>query len=137
MFGDRILLDGAHNPAGAAALRAYLDDIVLHNKTSITLVFGAMLDKQLDEMTATLFPLTSRLILTQPQNPRAARSANLMAFADKYARVQCEQTETSDEAMARATSLQSANELIVVTGSLYLVGEVRAWLGKQTAVSNQ
>jgi dihydrofolate synthase/folylpolyglutamate synthase len=137
MFGDRILLDGAHNPAGAAALRAYLDEIVLHNKTSITLVFGAMLDKQLDEMTATLFPVASRLILTQPQNSRAAPSAHMKTFADKYARVQFEQTETSEDAMAKATSLQTTNELIVVTGSLYLVGEVRAWLGKQTAVSNQ
>jgi dihydrofolate synthase/folylpolyglutamate synthase len=137
MFGERILLDGAHNPAGAAALRAYLDDIVLHNRTTITLVFGAMLDKQLDEMTATLFPVASRLILTQPRNPRAAPSAQLTTFADRYARVSFEQTESSDEAMAKATSLQTANELIVVTGSLYLVGEVRAWLGKHAAVSNQ
>jgi dihydrofolate synthase/folylpolyglutamate synthase len=129
MFGDRILLDGAHNPAGAAALRAYLDDIVLHNRTTITLVFGAMLDKQLDQMTATLFPIASRLILTQPRNSRAATCAELTTFADKYARGLFEQTASSDEAMAKATSLQAANELTVVTGSLYLVGEVRAWLG--------
>jgi len=137
LFGDRFLLDGAHNPAGAAALRAYLDDVVQQNRFSMTLVFGAMLDKQLDEMAATLFPVASRLILTQPRNPRAALSAQLKPFADKYARVPGEQTETSEDAMAKATSLQTANELIVVTGSLYLVGEVRAWLSKQTAVSNQ
>jgi dihydrofolate synthase/folylpolyglutamate synthase len=138
MLGDRdqILLDGAHNPAGAAALRAYLDDIVQRDNTSITLVFGAMTDKQLDEMTATLFPIASSLLLTQPRNPRATTVAHLATFAVKYAHGKVEQIESSEEAIERAVSLQTANDLIVVTGSLYLVGEVRACLSQQTAVSN-
>jgi dihydrofolate synthase / folylpolyglutamate synthase len=136
MFGDRILLDGAHNPAGAAALRAYLDDTVKRDKTSVTLIFGAMIDKQLDEMTATLFPVASRLILTQPRNPRAANVAHLATFAGKYAHCNVEQIESSEDAIERATSLRTANELIVVAGSLYLVGEARARLSQQRAVTN-
>ena len=63
------LFDGAHNPSGTRALRAYLDEFV---KGPVTLVFGAMRDKNLEEMAANLFPVASLLVLTQPDNPRAA-----------------------------------------------------------------
>ncbi len=133
MFGDRILLDGAHNPAGAAALRAYLDEEVRAQRRSITLVFGAMVDKQIDELCAALFPLAARLILTQPANARAAKPADLSAFAGKYApEAKVEITDSSQRAMERASSFE--NDLVVVTGSLYLVGEVRAWLTQQKAL---
>lgn len=136
MFGDRVLLDGAHNPAGAMALRVYLDELVRHDNISITLVFGAMIDKQLDEMTATLFPVASQIILTKPRNPRAANGADLSNFARRYAPLaKVEITETSEAAMARA--MASEGKLIVVAGSLYLVGEARAWLIQQASeVSN-
>src|SRR5207249_876983 len=57
----RFLFDGAHNPAGARALREYLDEFV---KEPITMIFGAMRDKALGEMTAALFPRADRVILT-------------------------------------------------------------------------
>ena len=129
-----VLLDGAHNPAGATALRAYLDATQDVRRTSITLVFGAMADKQLDQMAATLFPAAARLMLTQPRNLRAAKVEDLHELAKRYA------PETPTElisggggaAMERAISLAAPNrEMIGVTGSLYLVGEVRQWLEKQ------
>ena len=125
-----VLLDGAHNPAGAAALRAYLDGAHHLTRTPITLVFGAMADKQLDQMAATLFPVAARLVLTQPRNPRAARVELLRQLAEKYApQISTELITGSDMAMARAISLTAPNlEKICVTGSLYLVGEVRQWL---------
>lgn len=133
MFGDRILLDGAHNPAGAAALREYLDENVTGEGRSITLVFGAMVDKQVDEMTAALFPVAARLILTQPTNARAAKAAGLSPFAKKYApHAQLEITDSSQQAMELASTFD--NDFVVVTGSLYLVGEVRAWLTQQATV---
>src|SRR6185503_15041956 len=105
MFGDRILLDGAHNAAGAAALRAYLDEKVRRENRSITLIFGAMVDKQLDEMAAALFPVAGRLILTQPANARAAKAAELSAFAHKYApHAELEITESSRRAMELAST---------------------------------
>ena len=64
-----LLFDGAHNVAGALALRQYLDSFV---NTPITMVFGAMADKNLAEIAALLFPAAKRLVLTQFANPRAA-----------------------------------------------------------------
>jgi dihydrofolate synthase/folylpolyglutamate synthase len=120
----RVLLDGAHNPAGALALRSYIESDL--NSVPLTLVFGAMADKQLDAMAAILFPVAARIILTRPRNPRAARVEDLEQLARKYApTVSTESTLASDIAMERALS---ANGLVCVTGSLYLVGEVRQWL---------
>ena len=131
-----VLLEGAHNSAGAAALRAYLDGA--QPNTPITLIFGAMADKQLDEMAATLFPVASRLILTRPQNPRVAGVENLRELAEKYApAVPTEIAVESNIAIERALSLSVPRPLVCVTGSLYLVGEVRQWLAEHYGPTGQ
>ena len=134
-----VLLDGAHNPAGAAALRAYLDGAHHLTSSPITLVFGAMADKQLDQMAATLFPVAARLVLTQPRNPRAARVEDLQQFAEKYAPgTSAELISGSAKAMARTISLTAPHqETICVTGSLYLVGEVRQWLERRYGLTGR
>ncbi|HEX8117260.1 MAG TPA: cyanophycin synthetase, partial [Pyrinomonadaceae bacterium] len=71
----RVLYDGAHNVAGARALRAYLDEFA---PEGVTLVFGAMRDKELEEMGRVLFPAARHLILTAPDNPRAATVERLL-----------------------------------------------------------
>ncbi|HYU97336.1 MAG TPA: folylpolyglutamate synthase/dihydrofolate synthase family protein [Pyrinomonadaceae bacterium] len=124
-----VLLDGAHNPAGAEALRAYLE----HNRplktTPLTMVFGAMADKQLDEMAATLFPIVGYLVLTQPRNPRSARVEDLRRLAEKYApEASTDMIPESNSAIECAISSSATDTVICVTGSLYLVGEVREWL---------
>ena len=120
-----VLLDGAHNPAGALVLRKYLEEL----QQSIVLVFGAMADKQLDEMAQILFPLAEHLILTQPRSPRSATVEVLEQLAHKHSQVSAEVFPESENAMVRATSLTAGTEkLICVCGSLYLVGEVRQWL---------
>jgi dihydrofolate synthase/folylpolyglutamate synthase len=124
-----VLLDGAHNAAGASALRSYLGSAENLQGTPITLVFGAMADKQLDEMAATLFPVAGRLILTQPRNPRATRVEDMRQLAEKYApAVPTEIANDSETAIERAISFGTSGSMICVTGSLYLVGEVRQWL---------
>ncbi len=125
-----VLLDGAHNPAGAAALRAYLEDAQRSTSRPITLVFGTMADKQIDQMAATLFPVAAHLILTQPHNLRSASVADLAKWAEKCAAgISVELIAESDRAIERAITLAaSKREMICVTGSLYLVGEVRQWL---------
>ena len=124
-----VLLDGAHNPAGAEALRVYLERTRHLKNAPVTMVFGAMADKQLDEMAATLFPIVGHLVLTQPRNPRSASVEDLRRLAEKYApEASTEMIPESDIAIERAISSSAPKTLICVTGSLYLVGEVREWL---------
>jgi dihydrofolate synthase/folylpolyglutamate synthase len=123
----RILFDGAHNVAGARALRDYLDEFV---QTPLTLVFGAMRDKELAEIAAILFPAARRLILAEPASPRAATLEMLVdALPHDYA----SQTEVTlakslREALSHAREQTPRDELICVTGSLYLVGEAQSLL---------
>jgi dihydrofolate synthase/folylpolyglutamate synthase len=121
-----ILLDGAHNPSAARALREYLDEF---NKEPLTLVFGAMSDKRLAEMAAILFPGVAYLILTQPENPRAAPVESLQALAENF--VQSNKilaVPKVSDALKQARAVTPANGLICATGSLYLVGELSAAL---------
>lgn len=119
-----ILLDGAHNPAGALALREHLEQFA---GRPLTLVFGCMSDKQVDEIANALFPVADRLILTPISNPRSAPVAQLHELARRV---------LPDEKITIASSAQHAieiaraqtPELICVTGSLYLIGEVRPHL---------
>jgi dihydrofolate synthase / folylpolyglutamate synthase len=118
----QILFDGAHNAAGARALREYLDEFI---KAPITLVFGAMRDKDLRAITATLFPAAQRLILTQPSNTRAATLETLASFVPPdFNRSRLTLAPTVAEALRAAYELTPSSGLICVTGSLYLIGEV-------------
>jgi dihydrofolate synthase / folylpolyglutamate synthase len=116
------LLDGAHNPAGAQALRDYLDEF---EHGPLTLIFGAMRDKKLDEIARILFPVADRLILTPINNPRAAGVETLAPLARRFARGIVTEASSSAEALRIATTETPNNGLICVTGSLYLIGETR------------
>jgi dihydrofolate synthase/folylpolyglutamate synthase len=122
-----LLFDGAHNPAGAQALAAYLDEFAA---SPVTMVFGAMMDKDLSEMSAALFPRAQSLILTEPDSPRAASVESLAEFARP---VEGDRTITlaadPKQAMEKAFEMTPSNGLICVTGSLYLIGQVRDILG--------
>jgi len=116
-----ILLDGAHNPAGARALLDFLTEFV---NRPITLVFGAMTDKRLAEIAQTLFPVADLLILTRPRNPRAANMGHLLDLATPFLSADRIVTLSSvREAIDEAKRLTPADGTICVTGSLYLVGE--------------
>lgn len=118
----QMLFDGAHNPAAARALRKYLDEFI---SAPVTMIFGAMRDKALVEMAATLFPATRELVLTQTENPRAA-SIELMQSAlpqNLDSRIHLARSVT--EALRIATDVTPPGGLVCVTGSLYLIGEVQ------------
>lgn len=114
-----ILFDGAHNVAGAKALRDYLVEFV---KEPVTLIFGAMREKEIEEIAALLFPLAKQIILTKPDNPR---SASLHSLAKKFDSIKIEITENVEEALRLAKKLTPREGLICITGSLYLVGEAQ------------
>ena len=116
------LLDGAHNPAGAQALRDYLDQF---RHRQLTLVFGAMSNKRLDQIAEILFPLADCLILTTLDNPRAASLETLAPLARCFARGAVIETASSAVAVRTAIARTPKDGLICVTGSLYLIGETR------------
>ena len=116
------LIDGAHNPAGAQSLRAYLDEFA---QRPLTLVFGAMRDKQLDQIGEILFPVADVLVLTTVNNPRSATIEMLEPVAMRYAQGKVLKSETSATALELALANTSEEGMICVAGSLYLVGELR------------
>ena len=118
-YTGNFLLDGAHNVAGAKALAAYLDEFV---KKPFTMIFGAMREKNVREIAKILWPRAEQLILTQPSNSRAMTADELVEFApENFDPAKIVKTNSVEDALAAAGS----RELILVTGSLYLVGEVR------------
>jgi len=121
-FYEGILFDGAHNISGAKALREYLDESV---KQPITMIFGAMKDKDLTEIADIIFPKTETLILTKPDNPRSMETEDLLKFVPKsFNSENIKIAEPVEEAL-KIASYYSTKDLILVTGSLYLVGEAQ------------
>jgi len=118
-----IILDGAHNPAGAQALARYLERYYPDHKPErkLWMIFGAMRDKAVAEMGAILFPLADELILTAADSPRSMPSDELAALAGRGRAV-----ATIGAALALVASEAAADDVIVITGSLFLVGEARA-----------
>lgn len=122
----RVLYDGAHNPAGARALRAYLDEFA---PEGVTMVFGAMRDKELEEIGRVLFPAARNLVLTAPESPRAATVEQLLrAVPVPPSSSTIALAPSSRDAMTIARTHTPPDGLVCVTGSLYLVGEVKAQL---------
>jgi dihydrofolate synthase/folylpolyglutamate synthase len=115
-----IVLDVAHNPSGAWALRSALS--TFYEDRKLTFVFGAMRDKAIAEIASILFPLAERVIVTQAGNPRAAGAHDISELAQH---TQSEMIEEKDVASAleRADHLVNKNDVIVITGSIYIVGE--------------
>ncbi|MBA3784058.1 MAG: bifunctional folylpolyglutamate synthase/dihydrofolate synthase [Acidobacteria bacterium] len=122
-FYKNILFDGAHNVAGAKALRNYLDEFI---KQPVTLVFGAMRDKDLSEIAAILFPKAETLILTKPNNERSMETSELLKIVPTtFNQKDVKLAETVAEAIITAKVITKETELILITGSLYLVGEAQ------------
>ncbi len=117
------LLDGAHNLAGANSLRRYLDDFVT---SPITLVFGAMRDKDLSEIAKTIFPVANQVVLTEVGNVRSVNRETLTQLGrNELEEAHFLVTDSVDEALQTAANLTPTGGIICITGSLYLVGEAR------------
>lgn len=131
-FYKSILFDGAHNVGGAKALKNYLDEFI---NQPITLIFGAMRDKDLSEIAEILFPKAKYIIFTKADNLRSMETAELMKFTPvNFDKEKVFQSETINEALRAAEEISSANDLICVTGSLYLVGEAQKILKAENYV---
>jgi dihydrofolate synthase / folylpolyglutamate synthase len=121
-----VLLDVGHNPAGAWALRAAVSQ--RDHGQPMTLVFSCLNDKPIAEMAQILFPLFDRIVVTAVNTPRSARVEELVAAAEATGS-QVQRAPDSVSALEEAIRLTPGDGLVVVTGSLYLVAEVRPALG--------
>jgi dihydrofolate synthase / folylpolyglutamate synthase len=121
-----IVLDVAHNPAGAWALRSALSE--RYEDRSLIFVFGAMRDKAISEIAEILFPLADRVIATRPSNPRAASPEEIREAARRTA-TEIESIGELRAALQRAREIAADQALVVITGSIYLVGEAMEALG--------
>ncbi|MGZ5438076.1 MAG: bifunctional folylpolyglutamate synthase/dihydrofolate synthase [Pyrinomonadaceae bacterium] len=118
-----VLFDGAHNPAAARALHDYLEEFI---HQPITMIFGAMRDKPLDEIVTILFPAACEIILTELDNPRAATLENLRAAVPSgLDQTNVHEAKSVAKALQIARRITGLDGLILITGSLYLVGAAR------------
>jgi dihydrofolate synthase/folylpolyglutamate synthase len=120
-----IILDVAHNPAGAWALRAALSE--RYEDGPLVFVFGAMRDKAIAEMTEILFPLASGVIATRAENPRSASPEEISQAASRTS-IEIEMAPEVGPAIERAQVLAGRKAAIVITGSIFLVGEAMTYL---------
>jgi dihydrofolate synthase/folylpolyglutamate synthase len=125
------ILDVAHNPAGAWALRSALSENF--EGRPLTVVFGAMRDKAVAEMAQILFPLADHVIATHADNPRAATPEEIQELAKPFADVICEPNVAA--ALERARQVTPKNGVIVVTGSIYIVGNAFARLATKASIN--
>jgi dihydrofolate synthase/folylpolyglutamate synthase len=119
-----VYLDGTHNPAGARELVAFWEQEFAGRR--IHLVYGAMRDKAVDEVAGLLFPRAATVVLTQSRQPRALSAEALAAMTNHLA----ESVEVIPEpsaALEHALESAAPENVIFVTGSLYLVGDLRRY----------
>jgi dihydrofolate synthase/folylpolyglutamate synthase len=129
--GVEWILDVAHNPAGAWALRAGLRAVLADDRKPRTLIFSCLRDKPVAQMAQILFPLFDQVIIAPIHTSRAASMEDLLAAAQATG-TPATAAESLSQAMRRAMDQMTQNPghdgLIVVSGSVYLVGEARSLL---------
>jgi dihydrofolate synthase/folylpolyglutamate synthase len=124
-----IYVDGTHNPAGAREIAVFWEQFLPGR--NIYLIYGAMRDKAVDEIAGLLFPRASAVILTTPAQPRAISAPLLAEMTAHHAR-RAEVVPDPSKALARALELATPEDVIFITGSLYLVGELRRnWMSRK------
>jgi dihydrofolate synthase/folylpolyglutamate synthase len=121
--GLRFLLDGAHNPAGVSALKQALTDEFSYKR--LLLIWGAMADKDLQTTLREIVPLSDMIIFTRPESERSATAEQLQTILPAALQKKAVCTATAGEAIAHARTNATADDLICIAGSLYLVGAAR------------
>jgi len=127
-----IYLDGAHNPSAARELAHFVEETLKGRR--IYLLYGALRDKAVDEVAGLLFPLAAEVVLTAPSTSRAISASQLEEITAHYAN---KSTTIADagEAVDHVLSKASPDDVIFITGSLYLVGQLRHYLKQKTQLT--
>ena len=114
------VLDVAHNPAGAWSLRSALS--TFFPERPLTMVFGVMRDKAVQEIAEILFPLMERVVATRADNPRAASPDEIAEMAG-HTGAEIVRAQSVQDALQQARALAGKKGVVVITGSIYIVGE--------------
>ena len=122
-----IILDGAHNLAAARNLSRYLEET--YPDRDIIMVAGILDDKPAQEMLAALLPVCRRAVITSPTIGRAIPAEELAPIAKTFVD-EVDEIPTVDRAVARALQIVESGQVIVIAGSLYVVGEAVQTLQK-------
>ena len=120
-----IILDGAHNLMAARNLSRYLEES--YPARDIIMVAGVLDDKPAEEMLSALLPVCRRAVITSPAINRAIPADELAPIARKFVD-EVDEISTVDRAVARALQIVESGQVIVIAGSLYVVGEARQTL---------
>jgi dihydrofolate synthase/folylpolyglutamate synthase len=122
-----VLLDGGHNPGAARELAAFIREELPGRR--LRLVYASMRDKAIREITASLFPLAEEVYLTHPEHPRAATPEEILAALDsRPAHLHIEMEPV--RALETACSASSPDDVVLVVGSLFLVGAIKKAQGE-------
>ena len=122
----RVVLDGAHNPAGALVLKAALEKEFQYDR--LILLVGMMKDKDAKTFLKTLVPLADHIILSKPHTDRAAFPSALLDVLGRNGK-KTEVIEEMKEAIEKGLSLTREEDLLCITGSLYTIGEAKSHFG--------
>ncbi len=125
-----ILLDAAHNPAGARVLARFLEKH--HAGRTIHLIYGAVRDKAIDEVADVLFPHVHRVILTRSRVSRSTSPETLRQMVD-HLHERIETAPAAEQAIELARRTAKPEDLIVIAGSIFLIGEAKETLEAVTA----
>jgi dihydrofolate synthase/folylpolyglutamate synthase len=126
-----VYLDGAHNPGAARELAAFLDENFPGRK--IWLLYGALRDKAVDEVAGLLFPQAAEVFFTEPRTARAVSAAQLAEIAGHHA-VRFSVIPDAEQALEAALAKAAPEDVVFITGSLYLVGQIRHFWKNRTGV---
>jgi dihydrofolate synthase / folylpolyglutamate synthase len=127
-----VYLDGAHNPSAARELATFWEENFAGRK--IYLLYGALRDKAVDEVAGLLFPFATQVIFTEPRTARAISAARLAEIAGHHAG-QSSVIADAEQALDYALSKATSGDAVFITGSLYLVGQLRHYWKQRAQVA--
>ena len=117
-----VYLDGAHNPSAARELSRFWEQNFADRR--IFLLYGALRDKAVDEIAGMLFPRATEVVFTEPRTSRAISAAQLADIAGHHAG-RSSVIVDAEEALGYVLAKAKPEDAIFITGSLYLVGQLR------------
>ncbi len=123
-----LIVDGAHNPDAARKLKESLAEYFKFKRA--ILIMGASGDKEVSSVASELMPLFGEVIITQSHHPRAMAIAKLQAVFKGYG-VETQLAKTVPEALSLAINIAGTQDLICVTGSLFVVAEAIEWVNSR------